>query len=316
MSEALMKAALCRRYGPPEVFETGEAPRPAPRDDEILVRIHASAVTASDTYIRGFKLPLKVHIPLRLAMGIFRPRKVVQGIVFSGVVESAGPKTQRFSLGDEVYGMTGFHLGCYAEYVCSKDADSPRRGCIAAKPKSLTHEEATAAAYGGLLALGVIERGNPRPGNAVFVYGASGTTGTIAVPYLAQLGTEVTAACSEENRDFVASLGAAKTLNYADEASVNLLEDYDLVLDCVGKHKSSPLREELNRRYGEAILSIDDGSMQLLSPRLDRIRTTVDDGGLRPTVDRVFPLEEIGTAHAYVETLHKRGGVAIRMIDG
>ena len=311
-----MRAALCRRYGPPDVFEMGQAPRPVPKDAETLVRIHASAATASDTYIRGYKLPPKMRIPLRLAMGIFKPRKAVQGLVFSGTVESAGSRTQRFSPGDEVYGMTGFHLGCYGEYVCLKDADSPMRGCIAAKPTSVSHEEATVAAYGGLLAFGVVERGNPQPGDKVFVYGSSSTTGTMAVPYLVHLGTEVTAACSRQNRDFVASLGATAVLDYADEASIRNLEEYDLVLDCVGKDKSSPLREELNRRYGKAIISIDDGDMELLSSRLDRIRTAVDEGAVRPTLDRVFSLEEIGRAHAYVETLHKRGGVAIRIIDG
>ncbi|MBM3146510.1 MAG: alcohol dehydrogenase catalytic domain-containing protein, partial [Actinobacteria bacterium] len=170
-----MKAAICTRYGPPDVLRIAERDRPVPRDDEVLIRVFAASVTNSDLFIRGSDIPLRFLIPMRLMMGITRPRKEILGEVLSGEIVQIGSGIRRFRVGDQVYGLTGFSLGAYAEYKCMKETDS-KQGCLAVKPANVTFEEATSAAYGGLLALQQLERGDIQPGDKVLVYGASGTS--------------------------------------------------------------------------------------------------------------------------------------------
>ena len=158
MDQNKMKAVICKKYGPPDVLQLSEVDKPVPKENEILVEIKASAVTASDIFIRSSNIPLRMRIPMRLMMGIFKPRKKIIGLVFAGRVKSAGKKIKRFSPGDEVYGMTGFNLGTYAEYTCIKETDSTT-GCVSIKPKNISFEEATSAVYGGSLALQFMENG-------------------------------------------------------------------------------------------------------------------------------------------------------------
>lgn len=214
-----MKAVVCTGYGPPEVLKQAEVEKPTPKNDEVLIRIHASAVTASDIFIRSSQLPLRFLVPMRILMGFTKPRKSVIGLVLSGTVESVGNDIHRFRPGDDVYGITGFGLGAYAEYTCMKETDSPRAGCVSAKPTNLSHEEATAAAYGGLLALQYMEKGHIRRGHKVLIYGASGTSGTIAVQIAKHRGAHVTAVCGTKNVDFVRALGADTVIDYTAESS-------------------------------------------------------------------------------------------------
>ena len=309
----LMKAVLCTGYGAPEVLVHGEAPMPVPADDELLIKIHATAVTQSDIFIRGLKMKPRNRFFIRMAFGLVKPRQPILGIVLSGVVEKAGSRIIRFKPGDEVYGLTGFSLATYAEYKCMKENDSPKGGAIALKPRSVSHEEATAAAYGGLLGLQYLEKGNPEKGKKVLIYGASGTSGTIAVQYAKYRGAEVTGVCSRGNIDFVKSLGADKVIDYTREDAADALEKYDIILDSVGGMKTSPLKKALpdHLNEGGAELSIDDGNLLLDSARLERIAQLVDAGHIKPVVDKVYPFEEIQAAHEYVEKGHKRGGVAV-----
>ncbi len=212
--DEMMSAVVCDRYGPPEVLRVTMVPIPAPKPDEVRVRIHASAVTASDIFIRSAKVGLALQIPFRLMMGLTKPRHPIVGFVFSGVIDEVGEEISRFEPGDQVYGMTGFRLGAYAEYRCMKESDSRQHGCLAAKPKNLSHEEATAAAYGGSLALQYCGTGDIQPSDNVMVYGASGTSGTLAVQYAKHRGARVTGVCSSRNVDFVRSLGADEVLDY------------------------------------------------------------------------------------------------------
>src|SRR5450759_758917 len=151
MNSDKMKAVVCTKYGPPEVLQIREVEKPAPKDDEVLIKIYATAVTASDIFIRGSQIPIQFWIPMRLMLGLIKPRKSIIGLVLAGEIESAGKKVKRFKPGDQVYGLTGFGLGAYAEYKCMQETDSTY-GCLALKPANLTYEEATVAAYGGLLA--------------------------------------------------------------------------------------------------------------------------------------------------------------------
>ena len=308
-----MKAIVCRAYGSPEVLDLLEQPQPIPEDDDILVRIRATAVTNSDIFIRSSRVPPLLWLPMRLAIGLTRPRRSILGLVFSGEVESVGTRISRFHPGDQVYGLTGFGLGAYAQYKCMKETDSKSGGCIARKPENLSHEEATAAAYGGLLAFQYLEKGGLRSGEKVLIYGASGTSGTLAIQQARALGAEVTGVCSTRNLDMIRSLGADKAIDYTSDEAFDSLEEYNLVLDCVGKIRTSPLRKYLEKSQPShtRFVSVDDGNLELFSSRLDDITAGVEAGRVRPVLERSFPMDEIRAAHVYVETGHKRGGVAI-----
>jgi NADPH:quinone reductase-like Zn-dependent oxidoreductase len=308
-----MKAAVCDRYGPPEVLHIRQVPRPAPRPDEVRIRILASAVTASDIFIRSAHVTARLQVPFRLTMGLTRPRHPILGFVFSGVIDETGVETTRFRPGDEVYGGTGFWLGAYAEYRCMIESDSRLHGCLALKPRNLNHEEATAAAYGGLLALQYVDKGRIAAGDDVLVYGASGTSGVLAVQRARSLGARVTGVCGTRNIDFVRSLGANEVLDYTRADAPPSGASYAFVLDSVGRQKSSRLKDACRRALapGGRYVSIDDGDLELSSRRLEQLTGLIEAGTLTPVVGGTYPLDDIVEAHRAVEDGHKRGGVAI-----
>ena len=307
-----MKAIVCTKYGPPEVLKMKEVEKPAPKDDEVLIKIFATAVTASDIFIRGSQIPIQFWIPMRIMLGLTKPRKSIIGLVLAGKIESVGKNVKRFKLGDQVYGLTGFGLGAYAEYKCMKETDSTY-GCLALKPNNLSYEEATVAAYGGLLAFQYMEKGNIQRGQKVLIYGASGTSGTTAVQFAKYLGAEVTGVCSTSNLELVKSLGADSVIDYTKKDSINLIKQYDFILDAVGKIKTSELKETCKKALTPKgkYVSIDDGKLILDSNRLALIKELVETGHIKPVVDRSYPLEQIVEAHEYVGKGHKKGGVAI-----
>ena len=307
-----MKAIICTKYGPPEVLKMKEVEKPAPKDDEVLIKIFATAVTASDIFIRGSQIPIQFWIPMRIMLGLTKPRKSIIGLVLAGKIESVGKNVKRFKPGDQVYGLTGFGLGAYAEYKCMKETDSTY-GCLALKPNNLSYEEATVAAYGGLLAFQYMEKGNIQRGQKVLIYGASGTSGTTAVQFAKYLGAEVTGVCSTSNLELVKSLGADSVIDYTKKDSINLIKQYDFILDAVGKIKTSELKEACKKALTPKgkYVSIDDGKLILDSNRLALIKELVETGHIKPVVDRSYPLEQIVEAHEYVGKGHKKGGVAI-----
>jgi len=307
-----MKAIICKKYGGPEVLKMAEVPKPTPNDSEVCIKINATSVTNSDIFIRGSKLPFPMIFFFRLAIGIFRPRKPIIGLVFSGEIESAGKNIKRFKPGDQVYGLTGYSLGTYAEYVCLKETDS-MRGCISIKPDNISHEEATMAAYGGLLAFQYLEKGNIQKGQKVLIYGASGTSGTLAIQIAKHLGAEVTGVCSTSNLEMVKNLGADEVIDYIRQYTVPEGVHYDFMLDSVGKFRTSKLKVACKEAISPngMYASIDDGDLKLDSGRLDKIRQYVESGYIKPVLDKIYDLEEIVEAHRYVETGHKAGGVAV-----
>jgi NADPH:quinone reductase-like Zn-dependent oxidoreductase len=195
-----------------------------------------------------------------------------------------------------------------------KERDSTR-GCLAFKPGNISHEEATAAAYGGLLALQYMDRGNIQQGQHVIIYGASGTSGTIAVQYAKYLGAKITAICGPTNIELVKSLGADTILDYTRQHSLPEDVRYDFALDAVGKMKTSEIKESIKNALtpDAKFVSIDDGNLKLNSDRLKKIKRLTEAGHIKPVVDKIYPLEEIVEAHRYVEKGHKTGGVAIRI---
>jgi len=307
-----MKAIICKKYGEPEVLKLEEVPKPTPNDNEVCVKIHATAVTNSDIFIRGSKLPFPIIIPFRLMIGFTRPRKSIIGLVFSGEIESIGKNIKRFKPGDNVFGLTGFNLGAYAEYMCMKETDS-MSGCISIKPNNISHEDATMAAYGGLLAFQYLEKGNIQKGQKVLIYGASGTSGTLALQIAKHLGAIVTGVCSTSNLEMVKNLGADYVIDYTKQDSVPEGVYYDFMLDSVGKMKTSKLKNACKKALSPngKYVSIDNGDLKLDSQRLNKIKEFVEFGHIKPILDKIYHLEEIVEAHRYVEKGHKKGGVAI-----
>ncbi|HEV7890896.1 MAG TPA: NAD(P)-dependent alcohol dehydrogenase [Pyrinomonadaceae bacterium] len=223
-----MKAVVCTGYGPPEVLQLKDVEKPTPKNNEVLIKIYASAVTASDSLIRRSDLPLIMSFGRRLAVGFTKPRRSVFGAVVAGDIEAVGKDVKLFRQGDKVYGSTGLRLGAYAEYACMPEAET-LTGCLALKPATMSYEEAAAVPYGAMIALHFIDRGNIRSGQKVLIYGASGAIGTTAVQLAKYLGAEVTAVCSTTNLALVKSLGADKVIDYTREDSISGGELYDFV---------------------------------------------------------------------------------------
>lgn len=316
MKKGKMRAVECTSYGAPHVLQLVEFDIPTPKDNEIQISVKASAVTASDIFIRSSVLPIQLKIPMRLFIGITKPRNPILGLVFAGVIESTGSKIKRFKPGDRVFGMTGFHFGAYAEYMCLKETDS-KTGCVSKLPEGISFEDATAIAYGGSLAMQFMDKGEIKKNHKILIYGASGTSGTFAIQYGKYLGAHVTGVCSTKNVEFVKSLGSDVVIDYTANDQIGPEIEFDFILDSVGKFKSSKLKESCRdslKKSGKYV-SIDNGDLILSSSRLDQISKLVVEGRIRPVVEKIFPLEKIVEAHEYVEKGHKRGGVAIFIND-
>lgn len=316
-----MKGIRCTGYGSPDVLQLAEFAKPTPKDHEVLIRIHATAVTASDVIIRDFKLP--VWHPLGFLMGVVvgfsRPRNPILGLVLSGDVEAVGRNVTRFKPGEQVYAFTGTRFGCYAEYVCLPETDRARTpahvpSVIALKPSNLTHEETAAIPYGGILALHYLERSQIQTGQHVLIYGASGAIGTSAVQIAKhRYGAHVTGVCSAANLELVKALGADEVIDYTQQDSINSGTIYDFVLDAVGKKKTSNLKQACLRALtpnGKAI-SVDSESPKPQVEYLVTLKEMAEASQFKPVIDRCYPLEATAEAHRYVDQGHKRGNVVI-----
>jgi len=305
-----MRAAVCPRYGPPEVLRVEEVERPAPASREVLVKIHASTVNSSDWFIRSGLAggPVTTRMMMRLALGFTRPRKRILGLVLAGEVAEAGGAVERFRRGARVYAFTKFHFGGYAQYTCL-----PETTTIGHAPSNLSYEEAAAIPYGGLLALHFLRRAGIREGQRTLIYGASGAVGTSAVQIARHFGAEVTAVCGPANLDLVRSLGADAAIDYTKQHTLAANARYDLVFDAVGKRKTSPLKAACKQAIEPTgtYLSVDDGTPKLSARDLDHLTNLAETGELKPVIDRSFPLEQIAQAHRYVEGDHKSGNVVI-----
>jgi NADPH:quinone reductase-like Zn-dependent oxidoreductase len=247
-------------------------------------------------------------------LGICKPRKSIIGLVLAGEIESIGKDIKRFKTGDQVYGLTGFGLGAYAEYKCMKEVDSTY-GCLAIKPNNISYQEATVAAYGGLLAFQSMAKGNIKSGHCVLIYGASGTSGTIAIQLAKYLEAKVTAVCSTANLELVKSLGADTVIDYTKVDTLEIGVKYDYILDAVGKIKTSKLKEACKKALAPKgkYVSIDDDKLLLDSKQLDKIKEFIEAGQIKLVIDKCYPFEEIVEAHRYVEKGHKKGGVVIKV---
>jgi NADPH:quinone reductase-like Zn-dependent oxidoreductase len=307
-----MKAIVCTKYGSPEVLQIKEVEKPTPKDNEVLIKIFATAVTASDCIVRGFKVPLLMKIPMALAVGFPKPRNPILGQVLAGEIETAGKDVKRFQRGDRVIAFTYMRFGTYAEYTCL-----PEKSAMALKPSNITYEEAAAIPYGGMLALYNLKKGNIQSGQHILIYGSSGAIGTSAIQLAKYFGAKVTGVCSTANLEFVKSLGADTILDYTKDNFASKGELYDLIFDAVGKRKSSIFKVQCKKALtpNGMYISVDDGTPKIQTEDIIEVLTLLKDlveaGKIKPVIDRSYPLEQMVEAHRYVDKGHKKGNVVI-----
>ena len=300
-----MRAAVYEKYGPPTVLQVKEVKKPAPKSGEVLVRVHAATVAAGDWRMRR-----PSPIAARLYNGLLRPKKVnILGFELAGRVEAVGESVTRFNVGDDVFAFTGFGFGAHAEHRCVPEEGRPTKdGLVAMKPANMTYEEAAAVPVGGLTAQAFLRKAGVKAGQAVLVYGASGSVGTYAVQLSKHLGAEVTGVCSAANLELVESLGASEVIDYAKVDFTRNSRSYDVVFDAVGKLSSASGKRALNQ---SGVFVSVKSSAKLESDDLERLKVLAEAGNLKAVIDRRYALEDIAQAHEYVERRHKRGNVVI-----
>ena len=322
-----MKAIVCTRYGPPDVLQLREIEKPSPKDDELLIRVHATTVTAGDCGLRSLKFPLLFQLLARVGFGFRGPRKKILGQELAGEIEAVGLEVKRFRKGDQVFAWTGFRLGAYAEYTCL-----PEDGVLATKPSNMTYEEAAVLPGGGLEAVHFLRRGNIHSGQKMLINGAGGSIGTFAIQVAKYFGANVTGVDSTEKLDLLRSIGADKVIDYTKEDFTRSGETYDVIFDVVGKSSFSRSLRALaqNGRYllgnpglsqrvrgrwtsmrsSKRVISRTYAASEITED-LNFLKELVEAGKIRSVIDRSYPLEQIVEAHRYVDTGEKKGNVVI-----
>jgi len=300
-----MKAIVATQYGAPEVLQLKEVEKPTPKDNEILIRVYATSVTAGDCRMRSFTVPPLLWLPARLTLGLTKPKHPIYGMELAGEVEAVGRAVTRFKVGNQVFASTlTENFGAYAEYK-----RLPEAAMVAIKPANMTYEEATAVPIGATTALRLLRKGNIHPGQKILVYGASGSVGTYAIQLARYFGAEVTGVCSTANLDMVQSLGADHVLDYTKEDIAAREERYDIIFDTVAKFPKSAYAKALapNGTYVTiARLNSKESVENLLF-----IRELIEAGEMKAVIDRCYPLDHMVEAHRYVDAGHKKGNVVI-----
>ncbi len=321
-----MKAITYSRFGSPEVLELKDIPKPSPKDHEVLIKVHATTVTAADWRARSLNVPKGFGLLVRFFFGFFRPRQPILGMELSGEIESVGKAVRRFKVGDPVFAFSGFRWGCYVEYKCV-----PEDGALALKPANLSYEEAAAISFGGMTALTFFRGAKIQSGDNVLINGASGGVGTAAVQLAKHFGAKVTGVCSTGNIELVKSIGADKVIDYTQEDFTRNGETYDLIVDTAGTAPFSRSKGSLKKR-GRLLLVLGTLPDMLQAPwvslttgkkvisggpasrgaeDLRFLAGLAESGQFKPVIDRRYPFERIAEAHRYVDTGRKRGNVVI-----
>ncbi|MGB3715675.1 MAG: NAD(P)-dependent alcohol dehydrogenase [Candidatus Promineifilaceae bacterium] len=326
-----MKAIVWTKYGPPDVLELREVEKPTPKDNEVLIRIYATTVTAGDCELRSLKLPIYIGLPMRMWMGVIKPRGTsILGTELAGEIEATGKDAKRFKEGDQVFGSAGMGFGANAEYICLPEEPQGLEGGVAIKPANMTYEEAATVPFGGRDALHFLRKGNIQSGQKVLINGAGGSIGTYAVQLGKYFGAEVTAVDSRGKLDMLRAIGADQVIDYTQEDYTKRGEIYDVIFDVVGTISIS--------RSGRSIAQ--NGTYLLANPRLSQmvqglwtrmtsskkvimeaasgtiedliyLRELIEAGKIKSVIDRSYPLEQIAEAHRYVEKGGKKGNLVI-----
>jgi len=322
-----MKAIVYERYGPPDVLQLNEVKKPTPKDNEVLIKTHATTVTSGDWRARSLDLPVGFGLIARLFFGVSKPRQPILGTELAGEIESLGKDVSRFKVDDQVFAFSGAGMGCHAEYKCM-----PEDGAVALRPPNLSYDEAAAISFGGTTALDFFRRGKLQSGERVLVNGASGGVGTAAVQLAKHFGADVTGVCSTANVELVRSLGATHVIDYTKEDFTRNGETYDVIVDTVGTAPFS--RSKGSLKEGGRLLLVLGGLLDMLkipwvsmtsskkiiagpaTGRAEDLRFLAElaqAGEFRPVIDRRYPFEQIAEAHSYVDTGRKKGNVIITL---
>ncbi len=300
-----MKAIVATQYGGPEVLHLKEVEKPTPKENEVLIKVHATTVTAGDFRMRSFTVPPLFWLPARLALGLTKPKQPIYGMELAGVVEAVGKAVTKFKVGDQVFASTLTEkFGGYAEYKCL-----PEGAMVAKKPTNLTYEEAAAVPIGATTALRLLRKGNLQRGQKVLIYGASGSVGTYAIQLAKFLGAEVTGVCSTANLGMVKALGADHVLDYSKEDFLTTQGRYDIIFDTVAKLPKS-VASNLLAPNGTFVTMARLDSKESLD-NLIFIKELLEAGKLKVVIDRCYPLAQMVEAHRYVDAGRKKGNVVI-----
>ncbi len=320
MASERMRAVVHDKYGPPDVLRLEDVQRPVPKDDEVLVRIHATTVNRTDTALRAAE-----PFASRFITGLRRPKRRILGSELSGEVEAVGAAVTEFEVGNQVFGVNPWRFGTHAEFVCMRES-AP----LAPKPAGTTFEEAAAVCDGAILALGCLRPADLRKGKRILVYGASGSIGTAAVQLARYFDADITAVCNTENVETVRSLGADKVIDHTREDFTRNGQTYDVIFDAVGKHSFRRCKGSLN--HGGFYLATDLWQNLVLAVWTSRIgdkrvvfpipprytkkdvlflKQLMEAGKYRAVIDRYYPLEQVADATRYVESEQKTGNVVL-----
>ncbi|OLS22266.1 MAG: Alcohol dehydrogenase [Candidatus Heimdallarchaeota archaeon LC_3] len=327
-----MKAIIWTKYGPPEVLQLKEIEKPTPKDNEVLIKLHAATVTAGDCEQRSLKLPIWYRFFMRAYVGFKKPKKItILGMDLAGEIESIGKDVKQFKIDDQVFATTGFiDMGTYAEYKCLPE--EPEEGALAIKPVNMSFEEAASVSTGGLEALCFLRKGNIQRGQKVLINGAGGTIGPFAIQLAKHFGTEVTGVDSTGKLDMLRSIGADNVIDYTQEDFTKSGKTYDFILDLISKSPFSRSIKSLKQKGHYLIANpglskmvrgrwtsmtnskkVIFGATKPKTEDLIFLKKLIEEKKIRSIIDRCYPLEQTAEAHMYVETGHKKGNVVITM---
>jgi len=326
-----VKAIVWTKYGPPEVLQLREVEKPTPKDGEVLIKIHATTVTAGDCEMRSLNFPIYLSFPMRLWRGFLKPREnSIMGTELAGEIEAVGKDVKRLKEGDQVFGSAGMNFGANAEYICLPEEPGEMEGGVAIMPANMTYEEAATVPFGGRDALHFLRKAYIQRGDKILINGAGGSIGTFAIQLAKHFGAEVTAIDSAAKLDMLRSIGADHVVDYTKEDFTNSGEVYDVIFDVVGTISFSsssrsitpngtyllanPIRGQMIRGPLARMTSSKKVIMETASGTIDDLiylRELIEAGKIKTVIDRTYPLEQIAEAHRYVEKGGKLGNVVI-----
>lgn len=296
-----MKAIVCEGYSSSELLKIKEVPTPTVKSNELLIKIEAATVASGDCVVKNAANPF-----IKIVFGLTRPRKPILGTDLAGIVEQVGKDVKNYKIGDRVIASTGMKFGCHAEYISLNE-----KKAISIIPENLSYEAAVTFAFGGTAALHFLKKGKVDKQTKILIYGASGAVGSSSIQIAKYFGAEVTGVCSAKNSEMIRSLGADRVLAYTNDAWKMELEKYDYIFDAVGKTTKADWQNALKDEGNFA--TIAKGLVSAGSSELDKLVELAENGQLKPVIDRVYPMRQIGQAYEYVESERKKGNVVIEI---